>query len=206
MLRIKHDGIGRFSIGVEQGSPGQRLAPRSSGAAKLDGRARVKGQRRRTPRHDRAPVAVQGDADFGRCLEYAIAVRPLVKERHRAGSGQHYTPEQTRHFEARVADEARLAVRAAEMFVSPVLLTLGFMFSGDAELWPVASDDGDLSNLVKAVEDGMNKIVYPDDRSIVGLHAVKLAGPIDCIWVKVEAAREDDLAMLIREKIRVLTG
>lgn len=199
MLRVKNDDP-RLLFSGDRGQLTHGKPTRVAKPVALPGRARVKGAATRRQRAGRAPLACSGHPDFGRVVEFSIAVRPLVKERHRAGNAEHFTPAQTRRFEARVAGEAGLAMRNTRMFVTPVSLIIGFMFAGDEELWPIAGDDGDLSNLVKAIEDGMNKVAYPDDRAIVALRTAKLSGPVDCIWVRLEAAREDDLIRMIRER------
>lgn len=44
----------------------------------------------------------------------------------------------------------------------------------------------DLSNIVKAVEDGLNGLAWVDDKQVVGERAMKHYGPEDCVWVRIE--------------------
>ena len=61
-------------------------------------------------------------------------------------------------------------------FSCPVEMELRFYFQGDPMTWPTAPADGDLDNLIKAVKDAINKVVYVDDRLVVRSIATKECG------------------------------
>lgn len=85
------------------------------------------------------------------------------------------TPEATRSYEQAVGMICASAMAAAslEPFKDPVEIEIVFRFEGDPGTWPTAQADGDLDNLEKAMLDGMNKVVYLDDRLVVRKSAIK---------------------------------
>lgn len=89
---------------------------------------------------------------------HIIPVRPHPKETARKGkNGNMYTPTKTRQYEAYVG------LCANKWFKRPMMgkvkLFSRFYFTSD-------DGRGDLSNLVKSLEDGMNGIAYIDDKQI----------------------------------------
>lgn len=80
---------------------------------------------------------------------------------------QEYTPPETKAYEDKVKLLARVAVNQARWSVGPkdrfsVVVRVVRTYEGKG---------GDLDNVLKACLDGMNKVVYPDDRYIRGLGA-----------------------------------
>lgn len=126
------------------------------------------------------------------------ARRFVAKVKGRAGDGEDggggvmrtVTPEDTRRYEQAVTVLAARAMAAAgvERFACPVELDVDFRFAGDAGTWPTAQDDGDLDNLEKAVLDGMNKVVYLDDRLVVRKSGVKRCAGAPGITVRARPA------------------
>lgn len=76
-----------------------------------------------------------------------------------------YTPRSTKVFEEKVAWEARAAMRkclgTAKPLEGGICVTIGFN---------LVDQRGDIDNYVKAILDGMNKVVYNDDRQVTELH------------------------------------
>ena len=102
------------------------------------------------------------------------------------------TPEATRRFEAAVASYAQAAMVKAGMqpFEVPVEMSADFVLEGTGDEWPVAHQDGDLDNMVKALMDGLNGIAWTDDRLVVGKVSRKLTGPKPGIRVWIWPARQ----------------
>lgn len=90
-----------------------------------------------------------------------------------------YTPEKTRNFEALVKDLAHQAMRGGDPLDCPVDLLVEFRFR-IPEAWPKWKRDlagqglvhhtkkPDCSNLVKAIEDACNGVLWRDDGQVVG--------------------------------------
>jgi Holliday junction resolvase RusA-like endonuclease len=98
-----------------------------------------------------------------------------------------YTPEKTRTYEQKVADEARKAMAGREPITGPCLLELVLVLKVPAswpnkkraaalagELYPCVKPDVD--NVAKAICDSFNAIVWVDDVQVVELSARKRYG------------------------------
>lgn len=90
-------------------------------------------------------------------VTFTIEGHPIGKQRARVAKGHAYTPQKTRDYEALVSQCAALAMGALETFSGDVALSLRAFVSGRSP---------DLDNIMKSVADGMNGIVYEDDRQI----------------------------------------
>ena len=103
-------------------------------------------------------------------------IEPIPKGRPRfTRFGGVYTPPMTRAYESTIAYMAR------QYFKKPlegdVRLTITFRVKRMA----------DLDNLVKAVTDALNGIVYNDDRQIVEIHAFRIKDKLHpCVECKIE--------------------
>jgi Holliday junction resolvase RusA-like endonuclease len=95
-----------------------------------------------------------------------------------------YTPKRTESYEALVKLAAAEAMASRPMFSGPVRVRIGVMCTipmsysrrdREAALHgrtrPTTKPD--IDNVVKAVFDAMNGIVFPDDRAVVSVHAWK---------------------------------
>jgi Holliday junction resolvase RusA-like endonuclease len=115
-----------------------------------------------------------------------IPGKPTPKGRPRFNSktGGIYTPKKTQHYERTVGLLANNAMRGKEVFQGPVHLELRAHFQ-IPKSWPeelkvkallgeISPRGADTDNIVKAVSDGLNKIVYRDDTQIVSIRATKV--------------------------------
>jgi len=140
-------------------------------------RARVGEQ---APLLDASPVAQR--------VEFDVPGNPIAKGRARhARRGSHvmtYTPEKTERYENLVKMAARQAMGLRPPIEGPVRLILHVAVPIPAS-WSQrrqskaaggrigATKKPDVSNVVKALEDGMNSVVYADDSQIVDLWVSK---------------------------------
>lgn len=158
-------------------------------------------------------------------LTFTIPATPVAKGRARSTArvgangkafAKHYTPAATRNFEAMVKDFATQAMRGAEPMTAPVDLLVEFRFRIPPS-WPKWQQEmahacllhhtkkPDCSNLIKAIEDAMNGVVWADDGQVVGSIQDKIwTRGAECIVVhvfrragfSVQASRSEAMAAL----------
>lgn len=125
----------------------------------------------------------------GGSITFTVPGIPVGKGRARAaviaGRARLYTPAKTQHYEADVAKSAAVAMGGADPFQGPVRLGLLITFplpkakratrNRPAAHWHTSKPDA--SNVLKAVEDAMNGIVYRDDSQIAEVSVSKVYDP-----------------------------
>ena len=95
---------------------------------------------------------------------FTVPGRPRGKERPRMGrNGKFYTPKTTREYEESVAWFAKAAYKG-EPTKDPVRLDMTIRSS---------KSRADMSNILKSIEDGMNGIIYVDDKQIKEIHIIR---------------------------------
>lgn len=119
---------------------------------------------------------------------FVVYGTPIGKGRPRAtsrgGFVRMYTDAKTLGFEAAVADEARIAMKEWEPFDTPMQLQLSAYYpipkswskkkrqqAIDGDLHPHVKPD--LDNVLKAVLDAINGVVYVDDSQVINMVATK---------------------------------
>lgn len=128
-------------------------------------------------------------------FHFTIPATPVAKGRARSSArvgangkafARHYTPAATRNFEALVKDFAQQAMKGGDPLTCPVDLLVEFRFRVP-ETWPKWKADlaatgtlhhtkkPDCSNLVKAIEDACNGVLFRDDGQVVGM-------VVDKVW------------------------
>lgn len=107
--------------------------------------------------------------------------KPVGKERARKGKhGNMYTPQRTRAYEEEVGYLAGEGISGPTRKAVKLVIdwyrggddegvSVGVIPIGDVEYKPGRRPD--LSNVFKAIEDGMNKIAYDDDKQVVEIQA-----------------------------------
>lgn len=122
-------------------------------------------------------------------LTFVIDFPPQAKQRTAnrivGGRVKRYTPDETRSFEARVAQLAWLEMRKQAVKKAgpvPIELNVTFYFAVPKSLPKKKAAERigtyhilkpDLTNLIKSIEDGCNDVTYPDDCQIASLSAKK---------------------------------
>lgn len=133
-------------------------------------------------------------------VEFFVPGKPVAKQRarvtNRAGFARAYTPKETVNYESMVAFYASRAMMGREAFQKPVCLTIevrvlpsksmSLKRRSEALNGSVApTKKPDLSNILKSIEDGMNKVTYEDDSQIVSIMATKVYDAIEGVRVQV---------------------
>lgn len=135
-------------------------------------------------------------------VTFSVPGEPQGKGRARFGRGQTYTPEKTVAYEGLIAWAAKLAMGTREPMTGPVKLSFRAVLSipvSTTKKRRQAMLDGlvlptktpDLDNILKAIGDGANKIVFADDAQIVRLGDIeKVYGTTPGLTVTVERITE----------------
>lgn len=110
-------------------------------------------------------------------IEIVFHGTPIGKARPRFGrtkSGQvvTFTPQKTRYYERDLRALAQVAMMGKTVLEGPVKVTLTAYFSHKTKTgWHVSRPD--LDNIIKAVLDALNGIVFDDDAAVCELVASK---------------------------------
>lgn len=130
-----------------------------------------------------------------------MPIRAIPKERvaWSRQNGKAYTKKRTKDFESTVAELSKLAMKGNEPIEEPLKVTIICVFkipkswskkkkeqAINESVVPDVSGIGDTSNLAKSIEDGMNGIVYVDDKQIIDLRSIKKYGEKDEVFVFIE--------------------
>lgn len=114
-----------------------------------------------------------------------------------------YTDEDTRKYEAAVAKIAALAMRGRKPFQGPLSVSIRFRLPLPQSLSKrdraalLAGEEAylgraDLTNYAKAIEDGLNGVVWADDVQIVRLFLTKAASDKPGVDIRVEPLGGED--------------
>lgn len=113
-------------------------------------------------------------------IDLIIYGKPVGKARPRFGRNKKggvvtFTPRETKLYEDGVRSLAQIAMFGKEMFEGPVKVTIKAYFQHSKKTgWH--SSRPDLDNVVKAILDGLNGIVFKDDAAVAHLIATKEYG------------------------------
>lgn len=129
-------------------------------------------------------------------VRFHIPGIPVAKGRARVttigGHARTYTPEKTVRYESTVALMARQAMGASSPIAKPVSVSI-------VATWPIPASWSkkrqqeavykpsrpDLDNIIKAIGDGCNGIVWNDDSQIAVLQSCKVYGAVPGVSVEV---------------------
>lgn len=104
------------------------------------------------------------------------------------GKSRTFTPKTTAAYEDLIALTARGAMRGREPLECALSVEITFTLIGDPDEWPTSNADGDVDNMAKAVFDGLNGIVFNDDRQVVETLCRKRCDSAPSLHVKVSEA------------------
>ena len=136
-------------------------------------------------------------------IRFVVPGLPRAKQRPRVTkSGQAYTPGETVVYEAWVRQCAHTAMNDKEPLAGPlsVALTVYLPIPGSWSkkkrqeaaqgiLKPMVKPD--VSNVAKSIEDGMEGVVYPDDKAICKLSVDKRYSGMPSVVVEIEELRQE---------------
>jgi Holliday junction resolvase RusA-like endonuclease len=144
-------------------------------------------------------------------VSFIVPGHPFGKQRSRSTkSGRHYTPQETVRYENLVMMQAMQAMQDRP----PVDIDVGLMFvavfpvpdswSAKKRAAALAGDirptkKPDLSNIQKALEDGMNSVVFKDDSQITESGgSKKIYGETPCVKVCVYDRKAFDISIIVK--------
>ena len=133
-----------------------------------------------------------------RAVCFQVPGKPVGKGRPRAAKrGKHitlYTPEATATYESTVALAASQAMAGQPLIDGPVEVVMRIVLpipvswpkrnqagALEGKVLPVVKPDSD--NVVKAVFDAINGVVWHDDTQVVDMHVRKRYGAVPCVNV-----------------------
>jgi Holliday junction resolvase RusA-like endonuclease len=98
-------------------------------------------------------------------IRFSVPGNPVPKQSFKMGHHGGYTPARIKAWQSAVADTAGYYFEGNAPYTKPLEVSLSFYLPTRRRM--------DLDNLSKAVLDGMNGIIYGDDKQIVILHLSK---------------------------------
>jgi Holliday junction resolvase RusA-like endonuclease len=98
-------------------------------------------------------------------IRFSVPGNPVPKQSFKMGHHGGYTPARIKAWQDAVSVAARDAAAGQAPYTTPLEVSLSFYLPTRRRM--------DLDNLSKAVLDGMNGIIYGDDKQIVILHLSK---------------------------------
>ena len=134
-------------------------------------------------------------------LTYIVYGEPVGKGRprfaRRGAFVSTYTPEKTKTYEDEIRMMARAAMGASEPLDTPVTVAIYIRVGIPASYSKQKRKDAlegiikptkkpDLDNIAKCFLDGMNDIVYLDDKQVINLHVTKVYAETPAVEVMVK--------------------
>ncbi len=129
-------------------------------------------------------------------IEFAVPGQPKGKGTHRTGKGNAYADPETKAYEDMVGWCARAAMGQRNPLQGPVWIEIDAV-STPPESWSKKRRQSaasgfeyptvkpDMSNIVKAIEDGCSGVAFVDDKQVVQITAGKRYGYQACVYVQI---------------------
>ena len=113
-------------------------------------------------------------------IDMVIYGKPVAKARPRFGRSKSgkpvtYTSSETRKYEQEVKTLAQVAMFGKEMLEGPVRVTITAFFNHKTKTGYHTSRP-DLDNIIKAILDGLNAVIFADDAAVAEIVASKKYG------------------------------
>jgi len=124
---------------------------------------------------------------------FSVAAKAVGKGRPRFAGGRVFTPKATVDFERMIGWHARIAMKGRRPTLNPCLVSVVITRKRPLKT-KLAAPMGDTDNYVKSILDGMNKIVFVDDRQAIQISARKQWGAADMIYVLVKLIEQESQA------------
>jgi len=137
-------------------------------------------------------------------LSFTVPGLPQGKGRARFGNGRAYTPAKTVAYEGLIALAGQQAMEDRPLVERPIYLIVDAFFpipkrwpksrkqkAATSLVWHVATPDGD--NILKAVGDGLNGIVWKDDSQIAFAKITKQYAEVPRLAIMVEVLNHECL-------------
>lgn len=137
-------------------------------------------------------------------MQFTVPGLPQGKGRARFGNGRTYTPAKTVAYEGLIALAGQQAMEDRKLVENPVYLIVDAYFpipkswtkarkqkAATSLVWHVGKPDGD--NILKAVGDGLNGIVWKDDSQVAFAKITKQYAEVPRLVVSVEVLNHECL-------------
>ncbi len=135
-------------------------------------------------------------------IRFFAAGKPVAKARHRTGTSKktgksyRYTPKNTVRYETYLADLAKMEMSGKNPTKAPIKLDLVLLFE-IPKSWPSWKREAaetrfiehttkpDADNVVKAIKDALNKVVWHDDAQVCQVSVTKVYSDTPGVQIEV---------------------
>lgn len=114
-------------------------------------------------------------------MKLVLPVEPKPQARPRFGGGHAYEPSAIRTYKTAVGFAARSAMAGVEPMTAPIAVVVKCY----RNFKPASRRYGDADNLLKAVLDALNRVVWRDDAQVVRATVEKLQSPTPRLEIEI---------------------
>lgn len=142
-------------------------------------------------------------------VEFVVPGKPIGKGRPRIGKvGTHarmFTPKETVAYEGLIAHAAQIAMAGRDLIPHPVMVELQILLpipQSKSKKWKAQAVAGqvfpttkpDMDNVIKAIYDGLNGVVWRDDVQVVDAIVRKRYAETPCVRVRIVPLMTEEAA------------
>ena len=119
--------------------------------------------------------------------KFHLSIRPKPKQRPRF-NGHAYTPRETQEYENAVGMmvQTEMSKQGIKMFEKWACLEVHFVFEQPKAKKPFHNSKPDLDNLLKALQDGLEGVLFRNDAIVLSVNATKEYGVSYAIYIYAE--------------------